>query len=91
MTTDVPGTGRGARFDDGSALAARLIAGPLLWGALGYLADSLLGIGPALLPAGIVLGAVLSIYLVIVRTSGDPTTPTTRNAMTTDGGRDDAR
>ena len=43
-----------------------ILAGPLLYGGLGWLGDHFLGTG-FLLPAGIILGMVLSVYLVIRR------------------------
>ena len=57
-------TSRG--IDTGYRVLSYLIAGVLVWGGLGWLADYLLGTA-FLLPVGIVLGAALSVYMVIRR------------------------
>lgn len=80
-----PAAPRRARVEDGVTLTSTLVSGPLVYGLLGLLLDHVLGLGTVLLPAGIVLGVVLSIYMVIRRTSATPTAPTT-----SDGGPADA-
>jgi ATP synthase protein I len=51
----------------GWAISSTLLAGILVWGGLGYLADRLLGTDPVLLATGMVVGAAGSIYLVYVK------------------------
>jgi ATP synthase protein I len=51
----------------GWAITAMLIAGITAWGAIGWLADWLLGIRWLFLPIGVVLGAGGAIYLIYLR------------------------
>lgn len=51
-------------MDQGMRVLSYLISGVLLWGAIGWLGDWLLGTS-FLLPVGIVGGAALAIYLII--------------------------
>ena len=60
----VPGVAK--QTDLGNAVIAYLIAGPLTFGGLGWLADW--GLGTRfLLPVGVVLGMVLSLYVIWLR------------------------
>jgi len=63
-----PGAQRGemAGMDQGMRVLSYLIAGVLLYGALGWLGDRLFGTG-FLLPVGIVLGAAAGCYTIIRR------------------------
>jgi len=47
------------------AAVGRLVAGPLLYGAIGWLVDRWLGTAPAFMATGVVLGFAAAIYLVI--------------------------
>jgi hypothetical protein len=49
-----------------SALGS-LLAGPLVWGGVGLLADRWLGTSPALTVTGVVVGAITAFYIVYVR------------------------
>ncbi len=49
------------------AIVSTLLAGPLVWGTLGWLADRAWGTGPALTVTGILVGAVSAFYIVYVR------------------------
>ena len=48
-------------------MVSTLVAGPLVWGGGGMLIDSLVGTTRIFLPLGIVLGFVVSFYIVYVR------------------------
>jgi ATP synthase protein I len=48
-------------------MVSTLIAGPLVWGGIGMLIDSKVGTERIFLPLGIVLGFVVSFYIVFVR------------------------
>ncbi|TMK91653.1 MAG: AtpZ/AtpI family protein [Actinobacteria bacterium] len=48
----------------GWAIASTLLAGILALGALGYLADRLIGTKDVFLPVGMVLGVAVAIYAV---------------------------
>jgi F0F1-type ATP synthase assembly protein I len=58
--------------DDGAnqvwGLISTLVAGPAVWGAIGYGVDRLLDTS-AVLPIGVVVGFVTSFYIVYVKTS----------------------
>ena len=54
-------------------LISTLVAGPAVWGAVGYGLDRLLGLA-VLLPVGVVLGFVTSFYIVYM-TQGRPVAP----------------
>lgn len=60
----VPGVAK--QTDLGNAVIAYLLAGPLAFGGLGWLADWALGTR-FLLPLGVVLGMVLSLYVIWLR------------------------
>lgn len=61
---EVPARGESAVW----SILSTLVAGPVVWGSVGYGADVLLqGSRSFLTPAGIVLGAFLSFYVVYVR------------------------
>ncbi|GGK59839.1 hypothetical protein [Ornithinimicrobium pekingense] len=60
----VPGMAK--QTDLGNAVIAYLIAGPLTFGALGWLADWALDLR-LLLPVGVVVGMVLSLYVIWLR------------------------
>jgi ATP synthase protein I len=55
-----------AGIDQGMRVLSYLVAGVLLYGALGWLGDHLLGTA-FLLPIGIVLGAAGGVYVIIRR------------------------
>lgn len=59
-------TSEAVGVEQGLTVLSYLIAGVLVWGAVGWLADRMLHTG-FLLPIGIVAGAGLGIYLVIAR------------------------
>ncbi|WP_086819310.1 hypothetical protein [Allokutzneria sp. NRRL B-24872] len=48
------------------ALISTLIAGPALWGGIGYLIDTAVG-GRVFIILGLLIGAVMSFYIVYVR------------------------
>ncbi|MFV0427982.1 MAG: hypothetical protein ACK5KO_00920 [Arachnia sp.] len=52
--------------DDGMAVLSYLLAGLLFYGGLGWLADRFLETS-WLLPAGLILGLVTSVYVIIKR------------------------
>ena len=60
-------TDTGPGEDVAWGLVSTLVAGPLVWGAIGMLIDSLVGTTRIFLPLGIVLGFVVSFYIVYVR------------------------
>lgn len=75
-----PGTQRQAAvsqppFDEAApdpwAIVSTLLAGPLLWGAVGWLADRSWGTAPGFTVAGILIGAVSAFYIVYVRFGRD--------------------
>lgn len=49
-----------------------LLAGPIVWGGFGMLADKLLNTSRVFLPLGVVLGFILSFYIVYVRFGKTP-------------------
>lgn len=53
-----------------SALGS-LLAGPIVWGGVGWLLDQWLGTGRILTAVGIVVGALTSFYIVYVRFGRD--------------------
>lgn len=53
-----------------SALGS-LLAGPIVWGGVGYLLDHWLGTGRALTAVGVVVGSLTSFYIVYVRFGRD--------------------
>ena len=61
----MPEEGRG-RDDSGPMVTAYLISGPVVYGALGWLADGWLGTG-FLLPVGLLSGMAMSLYIVWLR------------------------
>jgi ATP synthase protein I len=66
LTQPSQGSASSAGVDQGMRVLSYLIGGVLLYGALGWLADHLLGTG-FLLPVGIVLGAAGGVYVIIRR------------------------
>ncbi|WP_026116557.1 AtpZ/AtpI family protein [Nocardiopsis valliformis] len=56
------------RESDGWALFSTLLAGVLVWSAIGWGADRLLGFQALFLPIGAVLGMVGAIYLIVAKT-----------------------
>lgn len=60
-------TDTGPGEDVAWGMVSTLVAGPLVWGAIGMLIDSLVGTTRIFLPLGIVLGFVVSFYIVYVR------------------------
>lgn len=59
-------TGSGVQSDDGMRILSYLMAGLLFYGGLGYLGDRVLGT-TWLLPVGLIVGVVTSLYLIIKR------------------------
>ena len=55
--------------DAGRGSGAEVLAGPLLWGGLGWLADGWLGTAPWLFSIGVMTGFVGGLYLVWLRGS----------------------
>ena len=53
------------------SVISTLLAGILVWGAIGWLVDLLVGTDKVFLPAGMVLGVAGSIYLVYLRHGRD--------------------
>ncbi len=64
--SDSSETNASTNSDAGLRILSLLLAGLLLYGGLGWLGDRYFGTG-WMLPAGLILGVVLSIYLVIKR------------------------
>jgi ATP synthase protein I len=60
-------TDTGPGEDVAWGMVSTLVAGPLVWGGIGMLIDSLVGTTRIFLPLGIVLGFVVSFYIVYVR------------------------
>lgn len=60
-------TDTGPGEDVAWGMVSTLVAGPLVWGGIGMLIDSLIGTTRIFLPLGIVLGFVVSFYIVYVR------------------------
>lgn len=60
-------TDTGPGEDVAWGMVSTLVAGPLVWGGVGMLIDSLVGTTRIFLPLGIVLGFVVSFYIVYVR------------------------
>jgi F0F1-type ATP synthase assembly protein I len=75
----------GAEATAAWAAVGRLIAGPLLYGGLGYLVDRWLGTAPAFMATGIIFGFAAAIYLVIA-TSHPAGEPPADDLQETDGG-----
>jgi F0F1-type ATP synthase assembly protein I len=53
-----------------SALGS-LLAGPIVWGGVGYLLDEALGTGRVLTAIGVVVGALAGFYIVYLRFGRD--------------------
>lgn len=49
------------------SIISTLLAGPLVWGAVGALVDNLANTNRVFLPMGIALGFALAFYIVYVR------------------------
>ena len=60
-------TDTGPGEDVAWGMVSTLVAGPLVWGGIGMLIDSLVGTTRIFLPLGIVLGFVVSFYIVYGR------------------------
>jgi len=60
-------TDTGPGEDVAWGMVSTLVAGPLVWGGIGMLIDSLVGTTRIFLPLGIVLGFVVSFYIIYVR------------------------
>lgn len=65
-TTPTPRTPSAVANEQATNITAYLIAGPLAYGGLGWLADRWLGTG-FLTAIGVLLGVSLSLYIVYVR------------------------
>ncbi|MCK9873081.1 MULTISPECIES: AtpZ/AtpI family protein [Nocardiopsis] len=55
------------RQSDGWALFSTLLSGVLVWSAIGWAADELLGFQALFLPIGAVLGMAGAIYLIVAK------------------------
>ena len=49
-----------------------MLAGPVVWGAIGYLIDRLAGTGKVFTAIGMIVGAVAAGYIVYLRYGKDP-------------------
>ncbi|WP_211714589.1 hypothetical protein [Nocardiopsis sp. MG754419] len=58
----------GPRESDGWALFSTLLSGVLVWSAIGWGADRLLGFQALFLPIGAILGMVGAIFLIVAKT-----------------------
>ncbi|HEX2088415.1 MAG TPA: AtpZ/AtpI family protein [Actinomycetota bacterium] len=56
-----------AGASDGLAITATLLSALLVWGGIGFLIDWLAGTPKVFTAAGMILGAVLGIYLIYVK------------------------
>ncbi|MBB6120457.1 AtpZ/AtpI family protein [Nocardiopsis algeriensis] len=61
----------GPRESDGWALFSTLLSGVLVWSAIGWGADKLLGFQALFLPIGAVLGLVGAVLLIVAKTRQD--------------------
>lgn len=84
MSASTTGPQRGEESAAWSVMG-RLIAGPLLYGGLGYLLDRWIGTYPLFLAVGVVTGFAAAIYLVVA-TSGPPSSDDHRDPRETDSG-----
>lgn len=66
-----PDSGFNGMGDAFSALST-LIAGMVVWGAIGYAADHFFGIEPIGIISGVLLGHFAAVYLIYVRTKPQP-------------------
>jgi ATP synthase protein I len=67
MTGD-PGDGTGgASPPDAWSVIGLLLGGLLVWGGIGYLLDRWLGFRALFLPIGLIVGAIGSTWLVVIR------------------------
>jgi ATP synthase protein I len=60
-------TDTGPGEDVAWGMVSTLLAGPLVWGGIGMLIDSFVGTTRIFLPLGIVIGSLVSFYIVYVR------------------------
>lgn len=60
-------TDTGPGEDVAWGMVSTLLAGPLVWGGIGMLIDSFVGTTRIFLPLGIVVGSLVSFYIVYVR------------------------
>lgn len=58
-----PGGGEGLAW----SIIGTLVAGPTVWGGIGFGIDKLLNSDPVFLPIGLVVGFVASLYLVYMK------------------------
>lgn len=70
-----PGQGGRDGSDQVWGLISTLVAGPAVWGGIGYGVDRLTDL-EVFLPIGVVVGFVTSFYVVYARTRDQPSTPT---------------
>jgi F0F1-type ATP synthase assembly protein I len=61
-----------AGLSTGLAITTTMLAGPVVWGAIGYLIDRLAGTGKVFTAIGMIVGAVAAGYLVYLRYGKDP-------------------
>lgn len=76
-------SGAGSGSETGWAVTGTLISGIAVWGGAGWLLDRWLDI-KVFLPVGVIFGAAVAIYLVVVRYGSAPS-PTERSEGTTQG------
>jgi len=55
----------------GLAITATMLAGPSVWGAIGYLIDRLAGTGKVFTALGMIVGAIGAGYIVYLRYGRD--------------------
>ena len=71
-----------AGFGDAWSAVATLISGIAVWGLAGFGLDKLFGTGPVLFIAGAVMGNFAGIYLMYVKSFGQPSGDTAEQAPT---------
>ena len=60
-----------AGMSTGLAITATMLAGPSVWGAIGYLIDRLAGTGKVFTAIGMIVGAIGAGYIVYLRYGKD--------------------
>jgi F0F1-type ATP synthase assembly protein I len=56
----------------GLAISATMLAGPAVWGGIGYLIDSLAGTGKVFMAIGMIVGAAGAAYIVYLKYGRQP-------------------
>jgi F0F1-type ATP synthase assembly protein I len=68
-----------AGMSTGLAISVTMLAGPVVWGLIGYLIDRLAGTGKVFTAIGMVLGAAGAGYIVYLRYGRENDEPKGRN------------